>query len=111
MEVEVAEWREIEHPLRDDAAVTDDDDGVGLDVAAIGRGILRCFDAVGLCDGKVQLQGGRFYWRCHEFEAAAFGTVGLGHDEVQAESGGDQLLERGNGESGVPQKTRFKGIG
>ena len=36
---------------------------------------------------------------CNEFEAAAFGAVGLGDDEVDAEAGGDKFLERRDGEA------------
>ena len=36
VQVDVAERREIEHPLRNDAAVADDDDGVGLEGGELG---------------------------------------------------------------------------
>ena len=98
VQVDVAERREIEHPLRDDAAVADDDDGVGLEGGELGAEFFVGLDAVGLGDGEIQFQGGLFYWAMHEFEAAAFGAVGLRDDEVDAESGGDQFFERRDGE-------------
>ena len=49
--------------------------------------------------GRFSLQRGLFDRRGDEFEAAAFGAVGLGDDEMDAESGRDQLFERGDGEA------------
>ena len=42
VQVDVAERRKIEHPLRNDAAVTDDDDGVGLERGELSAEIVRC---------------------------------------------------------------------
>ena len=53
VQVDVAEWREIEHPLRNDAAVADDDDGVGLEGGELGAEFVVGLDAVGLGDGKI----------------------------------------------------------
>ena len=99
MEVDVAEWRKIEHPLRDYAAVADDDDRVGLEGGELGAEFVVGLDAFGLGDREIQLERGLFDWRLDEFEAASFGTVGLSDDEVDAESGVDQLFECGDGEA------------
>ena len=56
VQVDVAEWREIEHPLRNDAAVTDDDDGVGLEGGELGAEFVVSLDAVGLSDGEIQFR-------------------------------------------------------
>ena len=92
VEVDVAESREIEHPLRNDAAVADDDDSVGLESRELSAEFFVGLDAVGLDDGKIQLQCRLFDRRRNKFKAASFGTVGLCHDQMHAESGGDQLF-------------------
>ena len=56
VQVDVAERREIEHPLRNDAAVADDDDGVGLECGELGAKFVVGLDAVRLSDGKIQFQ-------------------------------------------------------
>ncbi len=42
VQVEVAQRRQIDHPLRNDATVADDDDCVGRDARQVAREILRC---------------------------------------------------------------------
>ena len=110
VQVDVAERREIEHPLGNDAAVADDDDGVGLEGGELGAEFVVGLDAVGLGDGKVQFQGGLFDGRWDEFEAAAFGAVGLSDDEMDAESGGDKFLERGDGEARGSAENEIEGL-
>src|SRR6266567_266760 len=56
VQVDVAERRQIEHPLRNDAAVADNDDGVGLEGGELSAEVVIVFDALGLRDRKVQLQ-------------------------------------------------------
>ena len=56
VQVDVAERREIEHPLRNDAAVADDDDGVGLEGGELGAEFVVGLDAVGLGDGEIQFE-------------------------------------------------------
>jgi len=53
VQVDVADRREIEHPLRNDAAVANDDDGVWFQGGELGAEFLVSLDAVGLGDGKV----------------------------------------------------------
>ena len=80
MEIDVAERREVEHPLGNDAAVADDDDGVGLEGGELGAEFVVGLDAVGLGDGEVQFQSGFFDGGLDEFQAASLGAVGLGYD-------------------------------
>ena len=58
MQVDVAERREVEHPLRDDAAVADYDDGVGLEGGELRAEFFVGLDAVGLGDREIQFQRG-----------------------------------------------------
>jgi len=109
VEVDVAERREIEHPLRDDAAVADDDDGVGLEGDELSAEFFVLLDSVGLGDGKVQLERRLFDRGSDKFETAAFGTVGLSHDEVHAESGVNQCFQRRYGEERRPAEDEIEG--
>ncbi len=45
-----------------------------------------------------------------EFEAASFGAIRLGHDEMDAEAGGDQLFERGDGEARCAAENEIEGL-
>ncbi len=111
VQVDVAERREIEHPLGNDAAVADDDDGVRLEGGELGAEIVVGLDAVGLGDGEIQFERGFFDGRWDEFEAASFGTIGLSHDEMDAEAGVDQLFKRGDGEVRRAAENEIEGLG
>ena len=81
----------------------------GLREVSWARNSSLVLDAFGLGDGEVQLQGRFFDRRSDEFEAASFGTIGLRHDEMNAESGFDQLLERGDGEARSAAENEIEG--
>src|ERR1700680_4137344 len=51
VQVDVPERRKIEHPLRNDAAIADDDDGVGLERSELSAEFVVGFDAIGLGNG------------------------------------------------------------
>ena len=53
VEINVTQRREIEHPLRDDAAVADDDDGLRFDGGELAAEFVVGLDAVGLGDGEI----------------------------------------------------------
>ena len=50
VQVDIAERGQIEHPLRNDAAVTDDDDGVRLELGELSAEAGVVLDAFGLGD-------------------------------------------------------------
>ncbi len=50
MQVDVAEWGKIEHPWRNDAAVADDYDGVGIKGGELSAEFVVGFNALGLGD-------------------------------------------------------------
>jgi hypothetical protein len=58
VQIDVAERRQVKHPLRNDAAVADHDDRIGLEGAELRAKFVVGFDSVGLRDGHSQLQGG-----------------------------------------------------
>src|ERR1017187_6077238 len=99
MEIDVAEWREIEHPLGNNAAIANDDDGGGLQRGELGAEFVVGLDAVRLRDRQVQSQRRLFDRRGNEFEAASLGTIWLSYDEMNAEPSFDELLECGDGEA------------
>jgi hypothetical protein len=100
VDVDVAEAGEVEHPLGDDAAVGDDDDGVGGYGFEAGTEFGVGLEALGLEDGEAEgeselLDGGDV-----ELELAAGGAVGLGEDEHDFVARVDEGPEAGNGEFG-----------
>ena len=60
--------------------------------------------------GRFSFSADCFDWRRDEFEAASFGPVGLRHDEMDAESSVDQLLERGHGEAWRAAENEIEGL-
>ena len=84
VQIDVAEGRKLEHPLGNDAAVADDDDGVGLERAQLSAEFVIASNSVRLGDRKVQTQSGFFHRRRDQFEAASFWTIRLGNHEMQA---------------------------
>ena len=91
--------RDVEHPLGDDAAVSHNDDGVGLDRGELRAEFFVGLDFLWLGDGQIEFQRGLFHRGCDEFEASAFGAVRLSDHEMDAVAGLDQLFQRGNGEA------------
>jgi hypothetical protein len=110
VDVDIAEAWKVEHPLRDDAAVGYDDDGVG-DEGFKGRaeaGVV--LEVLGLEDGEIEalgelLDGGKL-----EFLLAAGGTVGLGEDEGDFMAGVDESLEARDGEFWGSAEDEFHGL-
>ena len=80
MQIDVAERRQVQHPLRNDAAVADDDDRVEFERGELGAKFVVDFNFVGLSDGQSQLQSGLLDRRRRQLQSAAFGAIGLGYD-------------------------------
>jgi hypothetical protein len=97
--VDVAEGREVEHPLRDDSAIAYDNDGIGLSCDELAAEFFVGLDALRLTDGEIQFERGLLDRGDDELEAAPFGAIGLRDDEVDVMSGGDQRFERWYGEA------------
>src|SRR5262245_15079237 len=96
MKINVAEGRQIEHPLRDNAAVADDDDGFGFKRGKLAAEFFVIFYLVGLRDRNFQAKRGLFYGRRNEFKTATLGAVRLRNDEAYTKSCARQTFERGN---------------
>ena len=92
MQIDIAKRREIEHPLRNDAAVADDDDRVWFDGGDLSPELIVGLDALGLRDGQVEFERRFLDWRSDEFQSStSFSKVGTA-------------------KRGVPQKMRSRGI-
>ena len=108
MQVEVAERRQIDHPLRNDAAIAHDDDGLRSDLLQLSAEFLVVLDPVRLDDGQVECEGDTFDRRRDNFHAAAAGPIRLRHDQLHAEARGYKLLECGYGELGGAAKDQVE---
>ena len=87
MEIDVAERREIEHPLRDNVSVTHNHDRVGSESCQFGAELVVIFDFVRLGDRQSEFQRALFDWRYRRFQASAFRSIGLGNYQTDIESG------------------------
>jgi hypothetical protein len=91
MDINEAQGGQIEKCAGKDLSIGDDDGEVG------GRGAEGLEErgvatAIGLFEGKTEVEGPRFDWRRMKMKAASGGSVGLGDDP-------DDLEERVRGES------------
>src|SRR5215469_2106837 len=91
--------REVEHPLRDDAPVSDYDDGISVDRSELGAKFFVGFNAVRLSDRKAQPMRGLFHRGCDQFEATPLGAVGLSDYEMDAVACDGESLQRRDGET------------
>lgn len=82
MEVDVSMTRQIEHPLRDDAAVADHDDCIRVDARKLSAEFVVGLDSIGLGNRKTQLLRGLFNRGRNEFEASPLRAIWLGDDKM-----------------------------
>ena len=99
VQVEISKTREIEHPLRDDAAVADDNDRVRVESRKLLPEFVVVFDFVGLRDWKFQADGCVFYGGDCQIHSAAAWTVRLRDDQRHGVAGLYQLLEGWDGKA------------
>jgi len=90
--------RQVEHPLRNDAAVGDDEDGVGRDSFKLGAQLGVVLKLVGLEDSDSVEMGRLFDRRSLELLVAANGAVRLRDDERNLMTGSDDGIERRDSE-------------
>src|SRR5215469_18551388 len=98
VQVEIAEPREIDHPLRNDAAVADDDDGVRGERGECGLELGVPLDLLGLNDGETSIESALLDGRGGQGHASAAWLIGLGDDQREAMTGVHESLQRGDGE-------------
>ena len=87
------------HPLRNDAAVADHDDRVGVEASQLRTEFFVVLDAVRLGDREIQLARRLFDRRSDELETASFGAIWLGYDELHSVARRDELFQRGDSEA------------
>ena len=99
MKVDVAQRRKIEHPLRNDPAVTDHDDGSGLEGRELSAESVVVLDAFRLGDRQPQMQSTQLDRGRNTFESSPLGTIRLRDHEADAKSSADQPVEGRNGKT------------
>src|SRR5213078_4861697 len=95
MQIDVAEFWKLQHPGRDDAAITDNDNGIGIDFCELRFQLFVGLDFFRLVNRQAQLQGALLDWRGNQLQPAASRAIRLGHDQSYVERL-DQLLQCGN---------------
>src|SRR5258705_2815771 len=107
MHVEISQGWKVNHPLRDDAPVADDNNGLGFQARKLSAKVFVVFDLFRLCDGEPELQSTLFNGRFRQLHPAATRPVGLRDYQTNKETRFDQFLEgwhrekRGSGEDEV----------
>src|SRR5215469_11874309 len=90
-------WQ-VKHPLRNDSAVSDDENGVRRDGLEFGAQLGVVLDLVRLEDRDPVLECCLLNWRGLELLVATEGTIGLRDGERDLVTGGDDSLQRGHSE-------------
>ena len=98
MKVDITQRRQVEHPLWDDAPISDHDDGIWADGSELCPEFFVGLDALGLSNRQIQFQGRVLDRRRDKFQAASLGPVRLSDNKTYAEAGSNKFLERGNSE-------------
>ena len=96
MQIDVAEGRQVNHPLGNDASVADDEDGLGSKCSELGAEGVIVLDFFRLRERKAEIHCGLLYGRCGGFHAAAFGLIGLRHNQRNRIAGSHHCLQRGD---------------
>jgi len=109
MEIDVAERWEIEHPLRDHASVTHNDNRVWSESCQLGAELAVIFDFVRLGDWQSEFERALFDGRDGRFQAPALRSIGLGHDQTDVESSRREFFERRDCEVGRAAENELKG--
>src|ERR1019366_1999435 len=93
MQIQISKPRKIDHPLRDDAAVADDDNRVWANRRELVAEFGVVLDGRGLHDGNAQVDCGIFHWRNGHFHPASARAIGLRHHQRHGMSSADQFLK------------------
>src|SRR5579863_2964246 len=111
MQVYVAKRWQIEHPLRNDAAITDDNDGISLESGQLSAELVVVPDAFGPGDGQFQLHSALFDRRGTRFKAPSFGPIRLRDNELNMKSCLYQFVECRHGKARCSAKHKIEGGG
>jgi hypothetical protein len=109
VDIDVAEAREIEHPLGDDPAIGDDNNGVWSDGFQMGAELKVVLDALRLENRKAEASGKLLDEGNLKLLLTASGAVRLGKDQGDFVAGINQGLQAGDGEFGGSTEDEFQG--
>lgn len=108
MDVDIAEAREIKHPLGNNSAIGDDNNGVRSDGLKIGAKLRVVLDALMLENRKAKASGELLDGWNLKLLLAASRAVRLGKNQSDFVAASTKACKLGTANSGVPQKTSFK---
>src|SRR5919198_4100019 len=99
MQVEVAQPRQVNHPLWNDAAIAHDDDGVGVKHSKLVSELVIVLDLLRLNNRQGQFQRRLFDRGKSELKPAPARLVGLRSHKTNRKTGFYQLLQRRDSEA------------
>src|SRR5579885_2486130 len=96
MQIDIAKSRQIDHPLRNDPAISNNDNCVGAELLDLFAKSLITPDLLRLCHRNPELNRLLLHRRWGKFHTTAARPIWLGHNQQQGMAGFMQLLESGN---------------
>ena len=111
VQVDVAQRRQVNHPLGNDAPIAHDDDSVRLQLSELISELFIVPDFVGLKDWQGQIQRTFLDRGRSQLKPAPARPVRLRDDEVDRESGFHQLFQRGDSEARWVSDRRWRNAG
>ena len=110
MQIDIAVFRQLKHPRRNDASVSHDQDRLRMNSLQFRPQFFVVFDLVRLKDGQAKFLSDLLDWRCDQFKSASLGPIGRGHYKPHAEPCSDEPLQRGDSESWGSAKDQIGGL-
>src|SRR5580658_6515480 len=99
MQVDVAQSRQIDHPLRNDTSITDHYDCVGLEGGKLGAEFVIVLDALRLRGGQLKREGRLLYRRRSKRKSTSARLVRLRDHQRNLKARVNQRFQRGNGKA------------
>src|SRR5437763_17208862 len=99
MRIDVAEWRQVNHPLRNYAAICDDDNRIGLQRIELRVKYCVVLDPVWLRERNAEAVSQELHWRRNHVHAAPAWPVRLRDHQLHVKVR-SELLKRGDSEFG-----------
>src|SRR5690348_1601054 len=97
MHIDVAEWRQVEHPLRNDSAIRHDDDRVRTDLLQLRLEFRVVLDLLRLCHRDSVLERDLLNRSRSKLQTAALGTVRLRNHQLHVVALANESLQAGDG--------------
>src|SRR5438094_410644 len=106
MQIDVAELRQIEHPLRNNAAIADHDDRIGISLLQVCAQLFVVLDLFRLVDRQTGFFSRPLHRRCDKLESAALRAIRLSDYQADSERLG-KLLQSGDRKSRSAAKNQI----